>query len=360
MSLKYLLYFILYISNMNISTINFPSVFETAFGNSENSARDLLNGLKVKRENDWFLVGNLARKGAVNAGRVVNASPTEEDYDILFRSAIVSVLEKVQPPFAITVGFPFSTYNVYKTAAEQFLAQRHFMVDFDTRTYNRNGSLRKSTFEVDVFEVIPEIVGGIIGLKKTFPNADKENFIALSFGFGTMEGAMATTDGLIHRTSFSSHGIRYVVANLTMEMGQKYYLEMKNEHQMDEVFMKGSLLSNRKRIDISDLRKELLAQYYKEVVSPLMRKYFTDSDLEMCDKIYLMGGGANYQELTDAVAEEFAGFIPVEVVPHPESIISIGYLYNSLRISDTNASRCIGIDLGNATTVVSIFDPAAM
>ena len=345
---------------MNISTITFPSVFETAFGNSENSAKDLLNGLKVKREEDWFLVGNLARKAAINAGRVVNASPTEEDFDILFRSAIVNVLEKVEKPFAITVGFPFSTYNVYKAAAEKFLSKRHFMVDFDTRTFNRKGAVRKSTFEVDVFEVIPEIVGGIIGLKKMLPNADKENFIALSFGFGTMEGAMATSDGLIHRTSFSSHGIRYVVANFTRQMEQKYYLEMKNEHQMDEVFMKGSLFSNRKAIDISSMRKDLLAQYYKEVVSPLMRKHFTDTDLEICDKIYLMGGGANYKELTNAVADDFAGFIPVEVVPAPESIMSVGYLYNSLRISDANASRCIGIDLGNATTVTSIFDQKAV
>lgn len=345
---------------MSITTISFPSVFETAFGNSENSAKDLVNGLKVKREDDWFLVGNLARKGAVNAGRIVNASPTEEDFDVLFRSSIVSILEKVQQPFAITIGFPFSTYNVYKAAAEQYLGKRHFMVEFDTRTYNRNGSIRKNTFEVDMYEVIPEIVGGIIGIKKTFPNAEKENFIALSFGFGTMEGAMATTDGLIHRTSFSSHGIRYVVANLTREMAQKYYLEMKNEHQMDEAFMKGSLFTNRKRIDIGDLRKEMLAQYYKEVVSPLMRKYFTDADLEICDKIYLMGGGANYKELSNAVAEEFSGFIPVEVVPHPESIISVGYLHNSLRISDLNESRSIGIDLGNATTAISFFDNIAV
>ena len=306
------------------------------------------------------MVGNLARKGAINPGRVVNASPGEEDFDILFKSAIVNVLEKVQQPFAVTVGFPFSTYNVYKAAAEQYLGKRHFMVDYDTRTFNIKGSSKKNTFDVDVYDVIPEIVGGIIGLKKTLPNAANENFIALSFGFGTMEGALATTDGLIHRTSFSSHGIRYVVGNLARELGQKHYLEMKNEHQMDEAFMKGSLFTNRKRIDLSDMRKELLTQYYKEVVSPLLRKHFTDADLESCDKIYLMGGGANYKELSNAVAEEFAGFIPVEVAPNPEHMISIGYLYNSLRISDTNESRSIGIDLGNATTAISYFDKTAV
>lgn len=341
---------------MNNATINFPSIFETAYGSTENSARDLLHGLKIKRGEKWYLVGDLARKGAVNPGRVVNAAPTEEDFDILFRSAITNVVEKVQHPFAITLGFPFSTYNAYKAAAEQYLAKRHFMLDYDTRTFNLKGSVKKNTFIVDQYEVIPEIVGGIIGLKRIVPEAANENFIALSFGFGTVEGAYATTDGLIHRTNFSSHGIRYVISNLARELNQKHFLEMKNEYQLDDAFVKGSLFANRKRIDLSEMRRDLLVQYYKEVVSPQLRKHFIDSDLESCNKIYLMGGGANYSELVDVLKEEFEGFIPVEVAPHPEYIISIGYLYNSLRLSDSKPSRCIGIDLGNATTAVSYFE----
>ncbi len=341
---------------MKVSTINFPSIFETAFGNTENSAKDLLNGIKIKRNDAWYLVGNLAKRSAVNAGRIVNAAPDGEDFDILFRSAIVNVVEKLQHPFVVTTGFPLSTYNIYKSLAEQYLSRRHFLLDHDTHTFNLKGGIKKNTFEIDLYEVIPEIVGGIIGLKKTIPNAEKENLIAISFGFGTVEGAMATTDGLIHRSSFSSHGIRYVIGNLTRELNQKYSLEMKNEHQMDDAFAKGSLFTNRKRIDLQGMRKELLTQYYREVISPLLRKHFTDADLESCDKIYLMGGGAYYKELTDAVAEEFAGFIPVEVVPDPENLVSIGYLYNSLRISDTKPDRCLGIDLGNASTAVSFFE----
>ncbi|MBC7888965.1 MAG: ParM/StbA family protein [Ferruginibacter sp.] len=341
---------------MKVSTINFPSIFETAFGNTENSAKDLLNGIKIKRNDAWYLVGNLAKRSAVNAGRIVNAAPDGEDFDILFRSAIVNVVEKLQHPFVVTTGFPLATYNIYKPIAEQYLAKRHFLLDHDTRTFNLKGAVKKNTFEIDLYEVIPEIVGGIIGLKKTIPNAEKENLIAISFGFGTVEGAMATTEGLIHRSSFSSHGIRYVIGNLTRELNQKYSLEMKNEHQMDDAFAKGSIFTNRKRIDLLAMRRELLNQYYKEVVSPLLRKHFTDADLETCQKIYLMGGGAHYKELTDAVAEEFAGFIPVEVVPDPQNIVSIGYLYNSLRISDTKPDRCLGIDLGNASTAVSFFE----
>jgi plasmid segregation protein ParM len=337
-------------------TISFPSVFETAFGNTENSAKDLLNGLKVKKNETWYLVGNMAKRSAINAGRIVNAAPNEEDFDILFRSSMANVLDKVEQPFSVTTGFPLSTYNVYKNAAQQYFGHRHFLIEYDTNTFNVKGGVKKNTFEIDTYDIIPEIVGGIIGLKKMFPASGSENFIAISFGFGTVEGGLATADGLVHRTCFSSHGMRYVIGNLTRELNTKYYLEMKNEHQMDEAFVKGSIFANRRRIDLKDYRKSLLKQYYKEVVSPLMRQHFTDADLEQCSKIYLLGGGANYTDLSDAVIEEFHGFIPVEVVPDPELVVSIGYLYNSLRVSDNHPSRSIGIDIGNATTTTSIFE----
>jgi hypothetical protein len=337
-------------------TISFPSVYETAFGNTENSAKDLLNGLKVKKNETWYLVGNMAKRSAINAGRIVNAAPTEDDFDILFRSSMVNILDKVKQPFTVTTGFPLSTYNVYKNGAQQYFGRRHFLVENDATTFNVKGGIKKNTFEIDTFDVIPEIVGGIIGLKKTLPDIANESFIAISFGFGTVEGGFATSDGLVHRTCFSSHGMRYVIANLARELNINYYLEMKNEHQMDEAFVKGSIFANRRRIDLKEIRNTLLRQYYKEVVSPLMRQHFTDADLEQCSKIYLLGGGAHYSELTDAVAEEFHGFIPVEIVPQPEIIASIGYLYNSLRVSDNNPSRCIGVDIGNATTTTSIFE----
>jgi hypothetical protein len=341
---------------MDYKVITFPSVYETAFGNTQNAAKDLLNGLKIKKDETWYLVGNMARRNAINAGRIINAAPDEEDFDILFRAAMVNVLDKVQPPYTVTIGLPFSTFNAYKNEAQQYLSRRHFMIEHDTTTFNVKGGLKKNTFEIDAFDVIPEIVGGIIGLKKTFGTNASENFIAISFGFGTVEGGYVTSDGLVNRTCFSSHGIRYVINNLTRELNNQYYLELKNEHQLDEAFLNGSIFTHRRRIDLKDIKRNLLNQYYKEVISPLMRQYFTDSDLEHCSKIYLLGGGANYLELTDAVATEFKGFIPVEVVPQPEITVSLGYLYNSLRVSDNNPARCIGLDLGNATTTISVFE----
>lgn len=301
------------------------------------------------------MVGNLARSLAVNPGRIINAAPNEDDFDILFRAAIINALDKVENPLVVTLGFPLSTYAAYKQAAEAYLGRRHFLLEYDSRTYNLKGGIKKCTFDVDLYDVIPEIVGGIIGLKKTMPELNDQNFIALSFGFGTMEGALATREGLVHRASFSSHGMRYVIGNLSRELGQQYYLNMKNEHQMDDAFVKGSMLINRKRVDLSEMKKRLLQQYYKSVVSPLIRKHFSDNDLEQCQKIYLMGGGALNPEIVDAIREDFDGFLPVEVAPYPEKIISIGYLYNSLRVSDQKPARCLGIDLGNASTVVSYF-----
>ena len=56
----------------------------------------------------------MAKRSAINAGRIVNAAPSEEDFDILFRSAMATVLDKVEQPFTITTGFPLATYNAYK------------------------------------------------------------------------------------------------------------------------------------------------------------------------------------------------------------------------------------------------------
>ena len=52
----------------------------------------------------------MARRNAVNAGRVINAAPEEEDFDILFRAAMTNVIDKAQQPFTVTVGLPLSDF----------------------------------------------------------------------------------------------------------------------------------------------------------------------------------------------------------------------------------------------------------
>ena len=99
---------------MKLITQTFPSVFETSFGFVENSAKDQLHGIKVKKDNTWYIVGDLAKKNGISAARITNAAPTEEDFDILFRSALVNLSGKLTAPVTITLGFPFSTYNALK------------------------------------------------------------------------------------------------------------------------------------------------------------------------------------------------------------------------------------------------------
>lgn len=340
---------------MDILSVSFPSVFENTFGNTESSAKDLLNGLKIKKDDAWYIIGNLAKKGGISPYKITNASPAEEDFDILFRSALISLIDKIEQPMVITTGFPFSTYNVYKSIAEQYLKKRHFMVEYDTKTFNTNGIIKKAMFELDTYDVIPEIVGCIIGLKRVLGENAPTNFMAISLGFGTVEGGMASEDGLVHRTCFSAHGIQYAVDNLSKELNKNHYLNMQNVHQLDDAMMKASIFIDRKKVDIKEMRKSILRQYYKQIITPLLRKYFTNQDFEACEKIYLMGGGSFYPELVDAFREEFGDSIPVEIAPEPEKLASIGYLYNSLRISDKSHKRSVGIDIGNATTVISSF-----
>src|SRR5215471_4463953 len=126
---------------MDYKVISFPSVYETAFGNTQNAAKDLLNGLKIKKDETWYLVGNMARRNSINARRIINAAPEEEDFDILFRAAMVNVIDKVQTPFTVTIGLPLSTFNAYKNEAQQYLSRRHFMIEYDTNTFNVKGGL---------------------------------------------------------------------------------------------------------------------------------------------------------------------------------------------------------------------------
>jgi hypothetical protein len=341
---------------MKIATTVFPSVMESALVNTDNAAANLLSGLKVKKGDDeWYIVGKLAKTAGVNATRVTNASPAEDYYQILFNAAAAVIDGEVEGPYTLTTGFPYSVYNAFKTPADDFLKRRHFMSEYDTSTFELSGAPKRFKVDLDNYEIIPEIVGCIIGIKKMIPEKEPVNFLVVSLGFGTVEGGMASESGLVNRTCFSSHGLQYVVDNMQRQLEKRYYLSLKNVHQLDDAIAKGSLFVNRQKIDIMPLRRQLLSQYYKEVVSPLIKKYVTDRDFENCETIYLAGGGALYPELVAAFQEEFGKDIGVTVAPQPDKLASIGYLYNSVRLSGKKYNTSVGLDIGNSSTVVSFF-----
>jgi hypothetical protein len=128
---------------------------------------------------------------------------------------------------------------------------------------------------------------------------------------------------------------------------------MKNEFQLNDSLMKGFMIASRKRIDLRDMRKEIISQYYRQVISPNFRSHFTDQDFERCSAIYLVGGGILYNELKNEFEEEFKGFLPVEVVSEPQNVASIGYYYHSTSLSGGNSANSIGLDIGNSSTIFS-------
>jgi hypothetical protein len=340
---------------MKASTLSFPSVFEPSFGNTENSANDLLNGIKLRHNNQWYVVGELAKKDGINPQRIINSAPDERDYELLFKSALLTLIDKVEQPITITLGLPFSTFNIYKQPLAKVLEKKFFSVEYSTDTFTLNGTARRSNFEIGQFDIIPELVGGVIGIKKIYATQQPKNFIVVSLGYGTAEGGMATEDGLQQRTCFSTHGIRYVVSNLQRELNKLHYLELKNEFQINDSLMKGVMIANRKKIELRDMRKEILNQYYRQVISPSIKNHITDRDFERCESIYLIGGGVHYDDLKDAFYDEFKDFMKIEAVPDSQNVASLGYLNNSYSLSATHARGCVGLDLGNSSTIISYF-----
>ncbi len=340
---------------MSTHSFSFPSVFEAAYGNTENTAASLLTGMKIKVDGQWYLVGDLAKKNGIDAQRVINAAPDQLDFEILFKSALLNCAETVEKPFNITMGLPYSTYNAYRQPLLRMLEQRYFTVDYNNETYKHEGGVRSINIELKNFDVIPEIVGAVIGIKKgnLVTDSNPRNFIVISLGYGTAEGGMATDDGLVQRTCFSARGMRYVVNNAQRELSKLHYLDMKNEFQLNDSLVKGFMIAHRKRIDLRDIRREVLTQYYKQVISPNFRSHFTDQDFERCTAIYLVGGGILFNELREQFEEEFNGFLPVEVVSDPQNVASVGYFHHAASLGGS-VSNAIGLDIGNSSTIVTV------
>jgi hypothetical protein len=147
--------------------------------------------------------------------------------------------------------------------------------------------------------------------------------------------------------------MRYAVNWMMNELGQKYYLELQNEHQLYQAFLKGFRFSNRKRVDLRETRERVLQQYYQDVISPAQRKAFQYSDFQRADKLYLVGGGDYSQDLLVQFNLDFQDVVEVVVLQVPAGMATTGYCINSIQFNNGDASAAIGIDLGNATTIVS-------
>jgi plasmid segregation protein ParM len=330
---------------------SFSSLIESNNSPLINTSADLLNGLKVLHNNQWYICGNLALMEGQSPHKLINSSPNDLDYQILTKAAML-LTESVEQPVTITTGFPYATYRIYKDIAIEQLKKTH-IIEYDASTY---GSTGKKTMILDVknVDVIPEIVACSIALRKGEEKASG-NFFILSCGFGTFESVLSMDSGIMEQSMISTYGLRYAINYMINELSKNHYLEFRTAHTMDEAFQRGYLYLDKKSIDIREIRKNALRAYYNEVLSPNLRNVITDKNLIKSNKIYLCGGGMYYQDLIDCFKEEFGEILHIEVVNDPASLASKGYTYNSLRVSGGLKNTSVGIDIGNSTTVVTRF-----
>lgn len=337
---------------IDVEVIKYPSVFESSNLELRNVARDLVSGLKLSHEGIGYLVGDLALSEGTSPHRNINSSPDEDDYRIFLKSGLLLASQKLGSPITVTTGFPFSTFQVFKEKAYQLLEKEH-VIEFDTHTFGGGGK-KKIAVEVDKASVLPEIVGCSLAIRQ-LGHRPTGNFFVLSLGYGTMEAILSTEGGLVQRSSVSTFGLRYAVNLITRELQKDYYLDLKTEHQIDQYFSDGTIFLNRKRLDLKELRKQVLTQYFRDVISPSLKKAFTDTDFAKTEDMYLAGGGANYIDLVNLIRSEFDDVLNVHVPENPEQLASIGYCYNSLAINNGARDKAVGLDLGNSSTIMTTF-----
>jgi plasmid segregation protein ParM len=329
---------------------SFSSLIENNNSALNNTSADLLNGMKIFHDNQWYICGNLALNEGQSPHKLINSSPNDLDYQLLIKAAMALVAESVEQPVTITTGFPYATYRIYKDIAAEQLRKTH-IIEHDASTF---GGAGKKTVILDVkhVDVIPEIVACSIALRKGEENASG-NFFILSCGFGTFESVLSMDSGVVEQTMVSTHGLRYAINFMINELSKTHYLGFRTAHTLDEAFQRGYLYLDKKNVDIREIRKSALRSYYNEVISPNLRNVITDKNLTKANKIYLCGGGMYYQDLIDCFKNEFGEVAQLEVVSDPAALASKGYTLNSLRISGGNKNASVGMDIGNSTTVVT-------
>lgn len=343
--------------NMEKSFI-IPSVFEENSTIFSKVADNFIDGIRlVNFKGKDYIIGNLALKEGSAPHKLINSSPDDIDYQLLGLTAMLIASLGTYSKLVVTIGFPNTTFPLYRNGAEKFFRGNH-LISFDGRTYGKNET-EKIEISVQDIDVLTEIEGCCKSVISTFN--ETEDFFIASLGFGTFELGLHITSGIVNRTAYSSKGISYAVNLLENELNKEHYLNLLTEQQIERAFQRGSIVANRKRIDITNIRTRALQSYYSEVISPSIRKKFNDEDYINTKKIYLAGGGAMYDELVALFKAEFHDILEVIVFPDPYMCASKGYCLNSLekadKLADTEKDErvvYVGIDLGNSNTAVVV------
>jgi len=333
---------------------SFPSVYEAIGTNLSYVSKDLINGLQLYDEKEQsYIIGDLALREGISPNKLVNSSPHEIDYQLLLKAGLLLANHNNNRPLAITTGFPFSTYQIYKDIARNLILKLD-SIDYNPGTYTDKDRLKIKT-NIQQVEILPEMIGNIIALRVGEAQVSG-NFFVVSLGYGTCEAVLSTENGIIHRTAISINGMQYAVDLFMRSLATKYYLGLKTEKQLDVSFRQDHIILERQKINIVDLRARILERYYKDIVSPGLRRSFSDADFEKADKIYLTGGGALFPELIEQFENEFSQIAKINVVKNPLTLTSEGYSLNSIMLTNGDESTAIGLDVGNANTVLTQYE----
>lgn len=328
----------------------FPSVYESTRAQLNGVSNNLLEGLKIEYNDESYIAGELALKEGLSPHRLINCAPGELDFEVLLRAALLIAQGKAGNNLSFTMGFPFEMFQLHKDSAKQKLT-KSYDITYDPSTYKRGDNTGRQVVTVNVenVHIIPEVAGGIIALRHG-EVAEKDDFFILSLGYGSMEGVVSTTNGIIRRTATSARGIRYAINLMKEELQKNHYLGFKTEHQLNQAFQNGRININKRMVDLTAIRQRVLKSYYTNIVRPALANAFQDSDFETCNKMYVVGGGAYFSELTNQITSQYEGILNVQIPNEPEKMAVKGYCINTSRQSEQGMP--VGIDMGNAHTLI--------
>lgn len=336
---------------MKFETHIFPSVIESTNALLTNVSPSRIEGLKVQHEDQDYIIGNLALIEGTSPHKAINCAPDEIDYQLLMKSALLIAERMVNSrPMTITTGFPYSTHQIFRNDAINFI-QGLQQITLDEKPFG-GYDYRTTEVKISSVHVIPELIGSIYAIRNSMMNVRGGMFV-VSLGYGTLEIGMSTDNGIVQRTFGSGNGLRFALDAAMRELSNTHYLGLRNEHQFDESFKAGSIIANRKRLDLTELRGKVLSKYYRDIISPIIRNTWTDEDFSRVRTMVLVGGGAHYEDLVNLFREEFDGILNIEIPEEPHKMASHGYsLYSRNNKGDADGEP-IGIDIGNANTAVT-------
>jgi len=339
-----------------IKTFAIPSVIEANGLELTGVSTELIDGLKLfHKDNLPYIIGDLAIREGVAPHKTLNSSPDDKDYRLLaLASLLVAAKASEGSSLCVTTGFPFFSYQLFREKAIEFFQHDH-NIRFDASTFSED-SINEMAVSVIKAMVIPELQGCDIAIRNE-ENAPDGRFFLMSLGYGTFETALSSPAGIVQRTAVSAQGIRYAVQSAIKDLLRTHNIGLNAEHLFDQGFRTGKMILKRNVINIEELRKKHLTIYYNEVITPLLSRTYSDKDYSSCNKMILAGGGALYEDIVSLFRREFEGILEVVVQPQPNTCASRGYAIHSHKHRadmDLNA-KPVGIDIGNASTIVSIY-----